>query len=370
MLPGLLCLALLSSAGCSREKGKSGKAKPAVPVLTAEVAVRPMPVEIRTFGTVEPAISVTLKSQITGLLTKINFKEGQDVKKGDILFTIDSLPFENDLKQAESTLSRDRLQCENAQKEAQRQDELLKKGLTSQDMYDQAKTTADAFAATVKAEEAVVENAKVQLGYCTIISPINGRTGKYLIDEGNLVKANETVLNTVNQIKPIEVSFTVPEQNLGEISRQMSRGSLEVKAFLPDEPEKPESGTLTFIDNAVDRSTGTISLKAVFSNDNMRLWPGQYVKLLLVLSVQSDAIVVPSEAVQTGQKGTYVFVIRPDMSAENRPVKVARQLDNFTVIAEGLKAGEPVVIEGYQRIGLDTRVEIRNDSATAPSSKP
>jgi multidrug efflux system membrane fusion protein len=251
-----------------------------------------MPIEIRTFGTIEPSVSVTIKSQISGILTNINFKEGQDVRKNDILFAIDSTPMENDLKQTKANLARDRIQQANAMKEAQRQDELLKKGLTSQDAYDQAKTTAEALASTVKAEEAAVENTKVQLGYCTIRSPIHGRTGKYLVDEGNLVLANETILNTINQIKPIEASFTVPEQHLGEICRQMASGKLEVKIFLPDEPDKPETGILTFMDNTVDRSTGTINLKATFHNDNSRLWPGQFVTISVILSVQQWHLVV------------------------------------------------------------------------------
>jgi len=278
--------------GCGKSDKKRDKKVSSAPVTVAAVTKRSMPIEIRTFGTIEPSVSVTIKSQISGILTNINFKEGQDVRKNDILFAIDSTPMENDLKQTKANLARDRIQQANAMKEAQRQDELLKKGLTSQDAYDQAKTTAEALASTVKAEEAAVENTKVQLGYCTIRSPIHGRTGKYLVDEGNLVLANETILNTINQIKPIEASFTVPEQHLGEICRQMASGKLEVKIFLPDEPDKPETGILTFMDNTVDRSTGTINLKATFHNDNSRLWPGQFVTISVILSVQQWHLVV------------------------------------------------------------------------------
>lgn len=372
--PGSLTVALLSILvlfpGCGKNPEKVKKPAPPVPVSVTDVVSKAMPVEIRTFGTIEPYTSVALKSQITGILTNINFTEGQDVKKGDLLFAIDAVPMENDLKKAEAGLSRDRIQQANAQKEASRQEELLKKGLTSQDACDMARTTADALSATVKAEEAAVENARVQLGYCTIHAPMDGKTGTRLIDQGNLVKANETTLTTINQIKPIKSTFTAPEQNLGEIRKQMAAGKLEVKVFLPDEPGRQETGALTFVDNTVDRTSGTIGMKATFPNENGRLWPGQFVKLALVLSVQETATVVPSQAVQTGQLGTYVFVVKSDMSTESRPVKVARELDNFTVIEAGLQPGERVVIEGQQRIGPGAKVEIRNAPTNAPSAKP
>ncbi|MDD4871320.1 MAG: efflux RND transporter periplasmic adaptor subunit [Kiritimatiellae bacterium] len=349
--------------GCGKNSKKGQKAPTPAPVTVAEVIRKAMPIEIRTFGTVEPSETVAVKAQVSGVLKEIKFREGQDVKKDEVLFIIDPVPFQNVLKQAEAALSRDKIQHENAKKETKRQDELLKKGLTSQDAYDQAKTAADGLGAAVKANEAVLENAKVQVGYCTIRSPIDGKTGKYLVDQGNLVTANETTLNTINQIKPIDASFTVPEHNLGEICRQMAAGKLKVQAFLPDEPEKTESGILTFIDNSVDRDTGTIRLLASFPNENGRLWPGQYIKLSLMLSVQQNAIVVPSNAVLTGQKGTYVYIIKSDLTAETRSVKVARQLDDWAIIAEGLKAGESVVAEGQQRLGPGTKVEIKNPSA-------
>jgi len=363
----LLILSL--SCGCAKKEQKNSKETPPAPVMVAEVIQKTMPVEIRTFGTVMPRVSITIKSQITGILTNINFNEGQDVKKDDLLFAVDSSLQANELKQAEAALAKDRAQEVNAQSEMRRQDELLKKGLTSQDIFDQAKAAADSLAATVKADEAVVENARIMLSYCTIRSPIDGRTGKYQVDAGNIIKANETELTTINQIKPIETSFTVPEQYLGEISRQMAATNLEVKISLPDTAGNMETGLLTFIANAVDRSTGTIHLKATFQNENAVLWPGQFVVASLTLSIEENAVVIPAQAVMRGQNGSFVFVISADQKAENRSVKVARQVENLAVISDGLKPGESVIIEGQQRVGPGAIIQVRNAYTNLPATK-
>jgi len=362
-----LTVMLLMVCGCTKNTGNSSKQVPPAPVLAAEVIQTNMPVEIRTFGTIESCASINVRSQISGILTNINFREGQDINKGDLLFSVDSSLQGNELKQAQAALTKDLAQEENATREAQRQDELLKKGLTSKDIYEQAKTTADSCSAIVKSDEAAVENARIMLSYCSILSPIDGRTGKHLVDRGNLVKANDTVLNTINQIKPIKVSFSVPEQNLAEISKQMTAGRLEVKVSLQDSAEWQETGFLTFIDNAVDRSTGTINLKATFDNKNGILWPGQFVLVSITLSIEENVIVVPAQAVMKGQNGTFVFVISKDQKAENRNVKTARQVNNLVVISDGLKAGEAVIVEGQQRVGSGTKVDIRNP---APASSP
>lgn len=359
----------MAICGCADNSKTKHTALP-IPVKVAEVIRKDVPVEIKTFGTIEPSTSVIIQSQVTGILTDIKFSEGDNVRKGAILFLIDPTPFKIEIRQAEASLARNRVLHENAKKETQRQEELLSKGLTSRDMYDQAKAASDALAASIKSDEATVENAKVRLGYCTIKTPIDGRTGKHIVDTGNLVKANDTVLGTINSIKPIEASFSVPEQFFGEISRRMKAGKVTVRAMLLDQPDKYEEGMLSFIDNSIDRETGTIAIKATFPNKDERLWPGGFTKLVIVLFVEQNAIIVPSESVMSGQKGTYVFIARADNTAEFRLVKVARSMDDYAVIAEGLAPSERVIIEGQHRTGPGSRIEIKNPSATNATSKP
>jgi len=382
-IPVLAAARLLASIGilvialplCScRGKADAGvTAKPAQvipPVRVAEAVRKSMPVELRTFGTVESLATVTVKSQITGVLTNIAFTEGQDVRCGDLLFQIDSLLLENALRQTTAVLAKDRIQHKNAEREAQRQKELLAGGLSSQDTYDQAQTQADALAATVQADEAACENVRIQLDYCRIRSPIDGRTGNQLVDKGNLIKANDTTLLTINQVKPIHVSFAVPQQDLPTTVRQMREKTLTVYAILPDEPEKQEQGQLTFLDNAVDSSTGTIALKATFPNTNERLWPGQFVRIVLVLSIHSDALVVPARAIMTGQQGAYVFVLTSTMTVEQRPVQVARTLNSEAVIAAGLTIGDRVVTEGQQRLGPGIKVKLATTESKPAAPAP
>ena len=306
-----------------------------------------MPLQIRAVGNVEAYSTVAVKSQVTGVLTQAHFKEGQDVKKGQLLFTIDPRPFEAALKQAEANLARDTAQLQNSREQARRYAELVKKQYVSQEQYDQIRANADAAEAVVQADQAAVENAKVQLSYCYIFSPIDGQVGTLLVNEGNLVRVNDaTPLVVINQITPIYVTFSVPEQNLADIRRHMAAGSLKVAAQFQSDEGRPEQGSLAFIDNAVDRTTGTIKLKAEFKNAERRLWPGQFINVALTLSTQSDAVVVPAEAVQVGPEGQHVFVVKPDNSVEVRPVVVARTNEGEAVIAQGLQAGEQIVREG------------------------
>lgn len=344
---------------CSKKAAQPPK--PPASVTAGTVIQKTVPVQIRAIGNVEAYSTVAVKSQIGGELIRVHFKEGLDVKKGDILFTIDPRPYEAALKEAEANLAKDTAQVENAREEVRRYADLVKKGYVAQEQYDQIRTNAAAFEATVNADNAVVENARLQLKYCFIYSPITGRTGNLIANQGNLIKANaDTAMVVINQIQPIYVNFSVPEQNLSEIKKYMAGRNLRIEAFLSKEDMNPEQGLLTFIDNTVDMATGTIKLKGTFTNKEKRLWPGQFVNVVLTLTEQPDAIVVPSQSIQTGQKGQYVFVIKNDLTVEDRPVTVGRTLNSETVIEKGLQPGEKVVTDGQLRLFPGVKVEIKD----------
>jgi multidrug efflux system membrane fusion protein len=356
-----------SEAIPDRAQGRVGgaRSREAVPVLVATAARKTMAIQLRAVGNVEAFSTVSVKSQITGVLTQAHFKEGQNVKKGQLLFTIDPRPFEAVLKQAEANLARDVAQLQNAREQARRYAELFKKQYVSQEQYEQIRTNADALEAVVDADKAAVENAKVQLSYCYIYSPIDGQVGSLLVNEGNLVRVNDaTPLVVINQVTPINVTFSVPEQNLADIRRHMDSGSLKVEARFQSDEGRPEQGILAFIDNAVDRTTGTIKLKAEFKNSERRLWPGQFINVALTLSTQSDAVVVPAEAIQVGPEGQHVFVVKPNNSVEVRPVVVARTDEGEAVIADGLQPGEQIVREGQFLLGPGSRIEVKDSQPT------
>lgn len=358
------------SSGRGQGGSAAGRSREAVPVLVATAVQKPIPVQIQAVGNAEAFQTVAVKSQVTGVLNQAHFKEGQNVRKGQLLFTIDPRPFEAVLRQAEANLARDVAQLQNAREQARRYAELVKKQYVSQEQYDQIRTNADAMEATVDADRAAVENAKVQLSYCYIYSPIDGQVGTLLVNEGNLVRVNDaTPLVVINQITPINVTFSVPEQHLADISRHMASGTLKVDARFPSDEGRPEQGHLAFVDNAVDRTTGTIKLKAEFKNSARRLWPGQFINVALTLSTQADAVVIPSEAVQVGQEGQHVFVVKPDKRVEVRPVTVSRTTEGEAIIATGLKAGEQVVREGQFLLGPDSRIEFKEPTATSKSSE-
>ncbi|MBI5099103.1 MAG: efflux RND transporter periplasmic adaptor subunit [Nitrospirae bacterium] len=344
---------------CSDNKSKQPVKAPPVPVTVATVAGKSVPVQIRAIGNVETYSTVGIKSQVGGVLMRVHFKEGQDVNKGDLLFTIDPRPYDAALKQMEANLAKDHAQLENARVEVNRYAELVKKGYVAQEQYDQIRTTAAALEAVVNASKAAVENAQLQLKYCYIYSPLTGRTGNLITNEGNLIKANDLSMVVINQIQPVYVNFSVPGQDLSEIRKYVSGGKLKVEAILSNAEKDPEEGVLTFIDNAVDIATGTIKLKASFTNKNKRLWPGQFVNVIMTLKTQPDAIVVPSQAVQTGQKGQFVFVVK-EGSAELRPVNVGITYEDMIVIESGLISGEQVVTDGQIRLMPGAKVEIKN----------
>src|SRR3990170_3960072 len=287
-----------------RGSSRGGRGGEAVPVIVTVAQKKAIPIQIRAVGNGEAYSTVAVKSQVTGVLTRAHFKEGQNVKKGQLLFTIDPRPFEAAVKQAEANLARDVAQLQNAREQARRYAELLKKQYVSQEQYDQIRTNADALESVVDADKAAVENARVQLSYCYIYSPIDGQVGSLLVNEGNLVRVNDgTPLVVINQLSPINVTFSVPEQHLANIKRHMATGTLKVDARFPSDEGRPEQGNLAFVDNAVDRATGTINLKAEFKNSARRLWPGQFINVAVTLSTQADAVVIPAEAVQVGQEG-------------------------------------------------------------------
>lgn len=347
-------------AGSPPRGAGGGGGMPAVPVVWAEAAVKDIPVEIRAIGRVEAYSSVSVKAQVTGEIATVKFEEGRDVRRGEVLFTIDPKPYEIALRQAQAILEKDRALLKQAEADAKRYGDLAAKEYVTREQVDRTVAARDTLIAAIKGDEAGVANARLQLERCTVRSPIDGRTGSLLINRGNLVRSTDMASAVViNQITPIRVAFSAPEQNLGRIQEYRTKGALKVEAVLND-GGAPAAGTLSFLDNAVDRTTGTIGLKAEFPNADRRLWPGQFVNVVLTLAVQANAVVVPSQAVQSGQGGQYVFVVKNDMTVEMRRPKIDRTIGNETVIAEGLAAGDKVVIDGQLQLVPGARVQARS----------
>lgn len=371
----ILAATVACTAGPAGETAEArGSGPPAVPVTIATVVQKSMPIEILVIGSAEPYSSVAIRSQITGQLLKVNFREGDIVQRGQVLFELDRRPLEAALEQAQANLTRDLAQAANADVQATRLNQLVDRGIAPREQADTAKTSVAALNATVEADRAAVENAKIQLQYATITAPISGRTGALMVHQGNLVRANDqTPLVVINEVAPISVAFTIPEARLADLRRYMSRGSLTVTAT-PQGSDSPASGRITFIDNAVDQNTGTIRIKGTFPNTDGRLWPGQFVNVVVTLSTEPTAIVVPSAAVQAGQEGTYVFTVNESQAVEMRPVTVARVRGAESVIASGVQPGETVVTDGHLRLVPGGRISVKAppDPArrTPPEVKP
>jgi len=348
-------------SGCPGGKSEKGAGPASVPVVVAGVVAKTVPVEIRNIGNVEPYATVGIKSRIAGQLVQVNFKEGQDVKQGDLLFVIDPRPYEAALKQTEANLERDKALAGKAQNDFRRYAELIRNQFVSQQDYDQAKSSAEALGATVIADQVAVQTAKLNLSYCYIKAPITGRTGNLLANQGNMIKENaDTAMVVINQIQPIYVSFALPESNLPVLKKYLAQGPVQVEAILAADPEHPEHGLLTFVNNTVDLATGTIQCKGTFANSGRRLWPGLFVNVVVKLTEEPNAILVPSQAIQSGQQGQFVWVVKPDLSAEVRPVEVERSLNLEVIIKKGLQAGERVVTEGQLRLVTGAKVEIKS----------
>src|SRR5512144_1212449 len=331
--PGLLVvmmMVVMFLTGCSDGKAKQAPQR-VVPGKVGDVTKQDIPLQINGIGNVEAYNTVSVKALVGGEVTEVHFREGQEVKQGDLLFQIDPRPYESALRQAEAQLARDEAQAKNAEEQAKRYEILVQKDYVSKDQYDQLRANADALAAAVQADRANVENSKLQLAYCTIRSPIDGRVGSVLINKGNVVKANDLVMVTINKITPIYVTFSVPEQNLADIKKYSAEGSLRGEVRILGDEKRPVQGVLTFINNSVDTSTGTIQLKGTFENRDRRLWPGQFVNVILTLKTERNAVVLPSASLQAGQQGQYVFVVMPDFTVESRPVSVARSYGELAV---------------------------------------
>jgi len=365
-LPGLtavMAIVVAIPVSCSKEKPAPPRT---VPVIAESADQRNIPLQVRTIGNVEAYNAVSIKSMVGGEVAGVYFKEGQDVRKDALLFKIDPRPYEAALRQAEAALARDAAQARNAEEQAKRYAILVQKDYVSKDQNDQIRANADALAAAVDADKANVENFRLQLAYCTIRSPINGRAGSVLVNAGNVIKANDITLTTVNQIMPIYVTFSIPEQNLADIKKYSASGDLKVEAVIPGDEKRMVQGELTFIDNAVDKTTGTIKLKGTFANRDERLWPGLFVDVILTLTTERNRVVVPSQALQTGQQGQYVYVIKQDdMSVELRLVTPGRTYENWTVIDKGVAPGERVVTDGQLRLVPGAKVEIKPSAAEA-----
>ena len=341
------------------------KSAATVPVSVAVVTTKSVPVRLRAIGNVEPYTTVAVKARIDGQIVAVHFKEGQEVHKGETLFEIDRRPFEAQLAQAQANLGKDRALLDHANEQQKRYKDLLDQKFVSPDAYAQIRTNAQTAAAQLRADEAAIESARLQIGYCTIRSPITGYAGKIQIQEGNLVKANDTVsLVVLNQVVPVNVSFSVPEQSLSAVRKYQADGELQVSAQVPNGGIAPVTGKLSFIDNTTDASTGTIKLKAEFANTDKALWPGQFVDVVLTLTHQDDAIVVPTSAVQNGPSGQYVFVVKPDHSVALRDIKVARSEGDVTVMDSGLSPGETVVTVGQLRLAPGTKITIADAKAS------
>jgi len=361
-----LALALALLPGC---RDDAAPPQPPVPVTVATAERRDVPMELAATGTVEPVQTVAIQPQVSGVLTRIAFREGQDVTRGQRLFQIDPRPFRAALAQALAALARDSATAANAQQEAGRYAELAAKDYVTAQQYDQVRTTAAAARATLEASRAAVEEARLNLEYATIRAPIAGRTGSLRVREGNVVRAaDQAPLVTINQIRPILVRFAVPAGNLPLIQQHRSE-TLPVRAA-PVGGGTASEGTLAFVDNAVDTTTGTILLKGDFPNRDGGLWPGEFVNVRLRLYVEREALVVPSTAVVSGQRGSFVFVIQPDSTAATRPVTVAREAGALSVLAAGeVRPGDRVVTDGQLRLRQGAKVQIKTAATIAGESE-
>jgi multidrug efflux system membrane fusion protein len=357
---GLLCL-----SGCSKrstaKQGPRGEGGAPVPVTVAAVVQKTTPIAVPSFGTVEAYAEVEVKAQVTGILMQVHFTEGQMVKKGDRLLSIDPRQPQATLKMAQANLEKDQAQLKNAEREAARQTGLLQKGYASQDIYDQTMTAVETLQAAVSADKAAIENAALQLDYCSICSPVDGCAGSLHVHQGNLIKANDVSVVTIRQIDPIYVSFWVQEQHLPAIRKNMAAGALDVGVTLPGDGSEPIHGALSFIDNTVDPDNRTIHLRATFANKDRRLWPGQYVKVVLTVAQEPNSLLVPSQAIQTGQSGQFVYVVKSGQTVEARTVTAKRAFGNETVV-EGVQPGETVVTDGQLRLVPGARIQVKSGS--------
>ena len=356
----LVTLALVALTGCNKQNAQAAPVRPPAPVVVSTVEQRDVPVQITAIGNVEAYQTVQVRSMVTGQIEKIGFKEGDDVRRGQLLYQLDKRTFQATLEQAVGNLKRDEAQAANAKVEAARYTDLEKQGVISREQAELQRTADNTSVAAVAADQAAVQAAKVQLQYTDIYSPIDARAGALMINLGNLVKANDTpYLVQLNQIMPIFVTFTIPEAKLAEVRQFMARG-LKVLAYPKGQSGSPAEGVLTFIDNGVDPTTGTVKLKATFQNRDKRLWPGEYVDVVLNLSTVKNAITVPTKAVQAGQQGDFVFVVEKDGTAIPHDVKSVGTYQNLPLVKSGLNAGDTVIVDGQLRVAPKAKVTVQS----------
>jgi membrane fusion protein, multidrug efflux system len=362
----IVFLLIALPAACSKSEPPK---QPPIPVSVTTVRRASIPYLLTSNGIVEPMQTVAIEAQVNGILNRVAFAEGQDVSAGQVLFQIDSRPYVDALNQALGQLARDEAQAANAKREAARYAALVAQGYVTRSQTDQALATAVSAAATVDADKAMVRHSEVDVANCTIRAPISGKTGSLLVRQGNLVKANsQPPLVVINQIQPILVRFSVPQSQLPDIQRYYGTGNaLHVRATPSEGTGSTLDGTLAFLDNNVDSTSGTVLLKARFANPDRTLWPGQFVNVTLELYVDTNALVVPASAVQTSQQGTYVYTGDASLHATQRPVKVARTVDSLSVIASGLVAGERVIVDGQSRLTPGARIRIKPSLPASPA---
>lgn len=362
LIAGSLLIIVFTFSACDRKNDKP-KTKPAVPVTVARAIEKEVPVQLKAIGNVEAYASVAIKSQVNGQISQVHFEEGSDVEKGALLISIDPTPFLANLSQYEAALAKNQAQEKFAREQVTRYAGLLKDGIVTRDQFDLLRATAESLAAAVAADQAAIKSAKIQLGYCSIRSPLSGRTGTIDLHPGNLVKANDLTIVTIHQINPIYVSFSIPERKMADVRKAVAGGELKIEALIPSETGGAETGTLSFIDNAVNAQTGTIKIKGLFPNTARKLWPGQFTEVAMTLSSIRNAVVIPTGAIQTGQQGQFVFIVKPDKTAEVKPVTVSATIGEESVIEKGIGPGETVVVDGQLRLFPGATVDVKTGPA-------
>jgi multidrug efflux system membrane fusion protein len=366
----LAALAVLAGlAGCAKQQAAPQPRAP-IPVVVGSVKIKAMPVEVIAVGHVEAYSTVSIEAQVPGQLLDVHFKEGDFVHKGQLLITLDPRPYEAALAQAKAALARDKAMAVNNRLQAERYTKLLAEGIVPASQVESYTSAADASDAVLSADEAAIKTAQLNLEYCTIYSPIDGRTGALMLKPGNLVKVADVPIVIINQVNPIFVNFGVPQQFWPEIKKSMAQGILRATATVPKDTGAPEEGRVEFVDNAVDSTTGNIHLRAAFTNSQNRLWPGLYVNMVLTLSQQAGATVVPAQAIMLGDNGSFVYVVGADKKAEPRAVVPIRTIQGETVVEVGLKPGETIVIDGQARLEPHAQVEIKTSAGDSAASDP
>ena len=361
-----ICCGLLLSYGCDR-KAPASFERPPAPVSVAPSVARDVPIYLDAIGKIVAREVVSVQPQVSGRITQIHFIDGADVKTGQVLFTIDPRPFRAQLNAAEANLAQGKAALDLAKINFARVESVTDPRAVSRQDYDAKKNAVAVAEAQLQQNQAAVENAQLNLDYCTIRSPINGRAGQRLVDVGNVVNANNSTLLVIERLDPVYADFTIPENDLTAVQQNMAGGTLTTEVRLPDDSQKPREGKLTFLDNSVQEGTGTVKLRATIENRDRRFWPGRFAQIRLVLSTRKNAVLIPAEAPQMSAKGPFVYVVKPDSTAELRPVTVGQRQGDLVVIDKGLQADERVVINGQLGVTPGAKVRVVQPPASAGS---